>query len=125
MKPESQSNFMVSLKCAFAGLRYAFSTQRNFRFHLFAAVIVMITALWLKVSLSGWVALILTVSSVLVIELLNTAVEVIVDFISPEYHPLAKTAKDLAAGAVLLVAITAVLVGIVVLGPPLWQRIMT
>ena len=123
MKPESQTNFIVSFKCAFEGLRYAFKTQRNFRFHLFAALLVMIAAYWLKVSPAAWGVLILTVGSVLVVELLNTAVEVIVDFISPEYHPLAKTAKDLAAGAVLLVAITSILVGIVILGAPLWQRI--
>jgi diacylglycerol kinase len=125
MKTESQTNFIVSFKCAFAGLRYAFQTQRNFRFHLGTAVFVLIAAYWLDVTPAAWAVLILTISCVLVVELLNTAIEVMVDIISPDYHPLAKTAKDLAAGAVLLVAITSVLVGIVIFGPPLWHLIFT
>jgi diacylglycerol kinase len=121
MKPESDNNFISSFKCAFEGLRYAFRTQRNFRFHLAAAVFVFLAAYWLEVSPAGMAVLILTVGCVLVVELLNTAVEVMVDLISPHYHPLAKTAKDLAAGAVLLIAITAVFVGFIVLGPPFWN----
>lgn len=122
--PDSQNNFLVSFKCAFEGLRYVFETQRNFRFHLVAALLVLLIAYWLEITPVGWAVLILTIGCVLVIEMLNTAVEVMVDLISPDFHPLAKTAKDLAAGAVLLVAITSVLVGIVILGPPLWQRII-
>ena len=125
MKTESQSSFIVSFKCAYEGLRYAVRTQRNFRFHLTAALLVLVAAYWLKIAPEAWAVLILTISCVLVVELLNTAVEVMVDLISPDYHPLAKTAKDLAAAAVLLVAITSVLVGVVILGPPLWHLIFT
>jgi diacylglycerol kinase len=123
MKPESQSSFIVSFKCAFDGLRYAVRTQKNFRFHLVAMLVVMIVAYWLDVTPTAWAVLLLTIGFVLVVELLNTAVEVIVDLVSPDFHPLAKTAKDLAAGAVLLVAITSVLVGLVILGPPLWDKL--
>ena len=98
-------------------------TQRNFRFHLAAALLVLLVASWLKVTLNAWAVLILTISNVLVVELINTAIEVMVDMVSPEYHPLAKNVKDLAAGAVLLVAMASVVVGLVILGPPLWRLV--
>jgi len=71
----------------------------------------------------SWASLTLTIGSVLVAELLNTAAETLVDLVSPEYHPLAKRAKDMMAGAVLVMAITSVVVGLCVLGPPLWTRL--
>lgn len=123
MKPETHFNFIQSFKCAFDGLRYAVATQRNFRFHLVAAILVSAAAYFLKVSTTAWAVLILTINNVLVVELINTAIEVMVDLVSPEYHPLAKKVKDLAAGAVLLVAIASIVVGLVVLGPPLLQLI--
>jgi undecaprenol kinase len=125
MKSESQFNIVVSFKCALAGLSYAMRTQRNFRIHLAAAILVSLMAYWLKLPLTAWTLLILMIGLVLVVELLNTAIEVMVDLVSPEYHPLAKNAKDLAAGAVLLVAIVSVIVGILILGPPLWMRIFS
>ena len=124
MKPEPQFNFIVSFKCAYEGIRYAISTQRNFRFHLSAALIVVIAAWMLRIDAVAWAVLVLTMGGVIVVELINTAVEVMVDLVSPDYHPLAKTVKDLAAGAVLLAAIGSVIVGIIILGPPLWQLIV-
>jgi len=123
MKPESKFNFILSFKCALEGIRYVVRTQRNFRFHLAAALLVLLVASWLKVTLNAWAVLILTISNVLVVELINTAIEVMVDMVSPEYHPLAKNVKDLAAGAVLLVAMASVVVGLVILGPPLWRLV--
>jgi diacylglycerol kinase (ATP) len=105
------------------GLQYAFSSQRNFRFHLSAAVVVMVLGFWLRIPLQSWAFLALTIGSVLVMELLNTAAETLVDLVSPEYNPLAKRVKDLMAAAVLVAALVSILVGLVTLGPPLWLRL--
>jgi undecaprenol kinase len=123
MKPDTKTGFLISFKCALEGLRYALHTQRNFRIHLVATLAVIITGLWLQITLDQWAVLTLIISLVMVVELLNTTIEVMVDLVSPNYHPLAKTVKDLAAGAVLLVAISAIVTGIIILGPPLWHRI--
>jgi diacylglycerol kinase len=80
-------------------------------------------AAWLHISRAEWSVLILTIASVLILEGLNTTVEAAVDLASPEIHPLAKIAKDVAAGMVLIAAIASVIVGLIILGPPLWARI--
>ncbi len=108
---------------AFSGLFYAIRTQRNMPIHLVIAAGVVALGLWLGLSAVQWAILALTISSVLAAELLNSGLETVVDMVSPEYHPLAKRAKDVAAGAVLLAAIFAVVVGLLILGPPLWARI--
>jgi diacylglycerol kinase len=115
---------LTSFRHAFAGLGYALRTQRNIRIHLAVAMGVTILGAWLGLSPARWAVLALTIGFVLVVELLNTAVEAVVDLCCPEYHPLAKAAKDAAAGAVLLAAITSVIVGLVLLGPPLWARLL-
>jgi diacylglycerol kinase len=78
---------------------------------------------WLEISLTRWALLALTIGFVLAAEMLNTVAERLVDLISPGYHPLAGTVKDVTAGAVLLSAITAIVVGLLILGPPLWSRL--
>ncbi len=108
---------------AFSGLFYAIRTQRNMPIHLVIAAGVIALGIWLGLSAVQWAILALTISSVLAAELLNSGLETLVDMVSPEYHPLAKRAKDVAAGAVLLAAIFAVVVGLLILGPPLWARI--
>ncbi|MDF1514567.1 MAG: diacylglycerol kinase family protein [Anaerolineae bacterium] len=124
MKPASNRKFIVSFRCAVAGIRYAIKTQRNFRIHLSAAVLVLLAAYGLQISTAALGSLILTIFVILVVELFNTAVEVLVDLVCPDYHPLAKHVKDLAAGAVLVAAVGSVLVGIVILGPPLWRCLL-
>ena len=90
------------------------------RFHLFAAFAVVVCASWLRVSRTDWLWLLLAIALVLAAELLNTAVERMVDLTAGEMqHPLAKAAKDTAAGAVLVMAVFAAAVGGAVLGPPL------
>ena len=123
MKPQRSSNFFVSFKFAGEGVLHAIRTQRNFRFHLVAAVVIALFGAWLRLSCESWAILALTVGVVLVIEMVNTAAEAMVDLTSPDYHPLAKLVKDVAAGAVLVGAITAVVVGLLVLGPPLLARL--
>jgi len=97
--------------------------QRNLRIHLAFVVAITVLALYLQVSLTQWAILALTYSLVMAAELLNSALEALTDLVSPKYHPLARQAKDLAAGAVLVTAIGAVAVGLLILGPPLWAKI--
>lgn len=101
---------------AFDGWAHAWRTQPNVRFHVVAAVAVLAAALALRLPPLAIAALVLVVGLVLVAELLNTALETAVDLVSPEYHPLAKIAKDVGAGAVLAAAATAVAVGALVFG---------
>ena len=112
-----------SFHFAFAGIAYLFRTQRNARIHLAIGVAACGLAAWLRLSRYDWAILILTIACVLILEGLNTALEAVVDLASPEIHPLAKTAKDVSAGMVLIAAIASIGVGIAILGPPLWGRI--
>ncbi len=117
------SNLWDAFRCAFSGLGYAFRTQRNFPIHLSIAVGVLALAVWLRIPPPQWAILLLTIGLVLALELVNTALESLVDLVNPEFHPLAKAAKDVSAGAVLLAALVSVGVGLFVLGPPLWERL--
>jgi diacylglycerol kinase (ATP) len=109
---------------AFAGLFFLFRTQRNARIHLFIGTCAFAVAWWVGISRAEWGVLVLTSGCVIILEGLNTAVEAAVDLASPEVHPLAKSAKDLAAGMVLVAAMAAVAVGLIILGPPLWAKFM-
>lgn len=80
-------------------------------------------AFWLQLGRLDWAVLLLTIALVWVAEFVNTAVEAVVDLLSPELHPLAKVSKDVAAAAVLLAALAAAGIGLLVLGPPLWARL--
>lgn len=113
-----------SFRHAFAGLWYALRTQRNTRIHLTIAVAVVALGVWLGLSFTEWAVVVLTIGLVLVSEMLNTVAESLVDLISPDYHPQAKIVKDVTAGVVLLGAVLAVIVGLLVLGPPLWSRLL-
>jgi diacylglycerol kinase len=116
-------NILESFRFALVGLWYALRTQRNTRIHLSIAAAVVVVGLCLNLSHVQWAVLTLTIGFVLVSEMLNTVAETLVDLISPGYHPLAKVVKDVTAGAVLLTAIVSVVVGLLVLGPPLWKRL--
>ena len=108
---------------AFAGLGYLFRTQRNARIHLLIGVGACALGAWLEISRVEWALIMFTIALVLILEGLNTAVEAAIDLASPEIHPLAKAAKDLAAGMVLIAAIASVAVGGLILGPPLWRKL--
>lgn len=102
------------------GIAEALRSERHMRFHLAAAVLAVALALSLNLPPAQWLWLIAAIAAVWTAELLNTAIERTVDLASPEIHPLAKTAKDTAAGAVLVASLFAAAVGFIVLGPPLW-----
>ena len=112
-----------SFRDAFNGLKESFLTQVNFRIHIVAAVIAILMGIWLHISVIEWAVLILTISMVIVCEQMNTAIEYLVDFISPEYHIMAGKIKDLAAGAVLFTAVAAIATGIFIFIPKLMALI--
>jgi diacylglycerol kinase (ATP) len=117
-------NLIDSFKYAGAGLVYAFTTQRNFRIHSAVSIVVLSLSLYLHLSMVEVAVISLTAGAVLVMELLNTALEAVVDLcVGQSYHHLAKIAKDCAAGAVLVAAIVSVVVGVCLLAPPLWLKL--
>ncbi len=101
-------------------MAYAWRNERNFRIEAVIGGLALLLALYLRVNL---VPILLSSVLVLGLELLNSAIEAIIDLIDPGYHPLAKRAKDLGAAAVLLAAGVALIVGLLTLGPPLWQNL--
>lgn len=112
-------SLLASFRFAFQGIVYAFRTQRNFKVHCGVTLAVIIVGLAMGLSPGQWAILAVVTGLVFQAELMNTALEAVVDHVSPEFHALAKVAKDCAAGAVFLTALCAVVVGILVLGPPL------
>jgi diacylglycerol kinase (ATP) len=114
------SNLFVSFRYAWAGVRYAFQTQRNFRIHITVGLAAIGLSLLLHLSRVEVAIIGLTIGAVLTMELLNTALESVVDLtVRQTYHELAKIAKDCAAGAVLISALAAILVAGSLLLPPL------
>jgi len=116
--------FFRSVGFAISGILHALRSERHMQFHAVAAVVAICVGAWLQLERWEWVTLVVTIAVVIAAELMNTAIERIVDLASPGLHPLAKAAKDTAAGAVLVTAIGAVLVGLLLFGPPIWQRLL-
>jgi diacylglycerol kinase len=114
-------NFSNSLQNAFSGILYAITKEKNMKIHAAAAVVVLLMSWLLKVSLIEFMILCLTITMVIVCELINTAVEVLVDIIVDVYHPKAKIIKDVAAGAALFSAFFSVIVGLIIFGPRLYS----
>jgi diacylglycerol kinase (ATP) len=111
-------------KVAMNGMVYTFRTQRHMRIHLYVVLAVVLVGIWMNMGLRELLALLLTISLVLVAEMFNSAIEATVDLISPNYHPLAKFAKDIAAGAVLIATIIALVVcALIVLGESRWESL--
>ncbi len=110
---------------AFAGVWSMLRHQRNAQIHALITLVVLVFALVLRVSANEWVALVLAIALVLALEALNTALEAVVDLASPQVHPLAKQAKDTAAGAVLIGAIGAAIAGCIIFLPKLWALLHT
>jgi rRNA maturation RNase YbeY len=115
-----RSDLLSSFRNAFAGLAYFLRTQRNGRIQLVMGLLAVALAALLQLSRSEWAVLALTIGFVLVAEMFNSVAEAAVDAVTLEYHPLAKATKDIAAGAVVLAAVIAVIVGLLLFGPRLW-----
>lgn len=120
------NNLLVSFKYAWAGLFYAFQTQRNFRIHTFIGIIAICLSVLLKLQPVETAVIGLTIGLVMAMEVLNTAIESVVDLtVKQTYHDLAKIAKDCAAGAVLISAVVALMVAGYLLFPPLFNLIIS
>ncbi len=120
-------DFLLSRAASFGhalrGWAHVLQTQRNAWIHSAAATVVFLVCFWLKLPARDWAVIILTVAFVFTAEFINTSIEAVVDLATAERHPLAKISKDVGAGAALLAALAAVLVGLLILGPPLWEKI--
>src|SRR5258708_1143244 len=115
--------FIAAFGYAFSGLWYALRTQRNARVHAVIALLAITMGIALHISAVEFAMIFVAITGVFIAEMFNTVIEICVDLASPEYHPLAKVAKDVAAGAVLLSAMLAVVIGVFVFGPHLWALI--
>ncbi len=118
------STLLSSFRFAFAGLGYLLWSQRNAKIHVGIGLAAVALGFLLRITRSEWLALVLTIALVLAAEGVNTAVEATVDLASPEYHPMAKVAKDVAAGTVLLTAIASLIVGLIVFLPRLLALVL-
>jgi diacylglycerol kinase (ATP) len=108
MKPKGLSG---SFNCAIEGILWAVGTQRHMRYHLLVALVLLLVALFFHVNALEFILLVFGAVLVFFAELVNTALEVVVDMVSPEYHPMARRAKDVAAGAVLMSCVGAAVLG--------------
>jgi len=112
-----------SFRYAFAGWWYVIRTQRNAWIHAVISLAVIALSFWLHLSRVEWSVILLTIAFVWAAEFLNTALEAVVDLASPGQHELAKIGKDVGAAAVLIAAGASILVGLLILGPPLWEYV--
>ncbi len=110
-------NLLNSFKFAFAGIVSSFKSEKNMKIHIAVMVLVIICGFIFKLNISEWITCVISFGIVIGSELFNTAIETIVDMISPEYNEKAKLAKDLSAGAVLVFAISSAIVGLLIFIP--------
>jgi diacylglycerol kinase len=122
--PPARNRLIRSFGYAFAGLGYMFRTQGNARIEAGIGILTVALGAWLRIGRVEWAVIVFTIALVLILEGLNTTVELAINLSSPDPHPFAKHAKDLAAGMVLLASIASVVVGLLILGPPLWRKII-
>jgi diacylglycerol kinase (ATP) len=121
-------NFITSrahaFKHAFRGWLYVLRTQRNAWVHAVITTLVVLVAFWLRLARHDWAVLFLTIGGVWIAEFFNTALEASIDLASPQHHPLAKVGKDVGAAAVLIAALNSIIIGLLILGPPLWAKLV-
>ena len=112
-----------SFRYAFAGWWFVIRTQRNAWIHAVVSIAVILVSFWLQLAPHEWAVIVMAIALVWTAEFLNTALEAVVDLASPKQHYLARVGKDVGAAAVLIAAVSAALIGFLVLGPPLWNRL--
>ena len=116
-------NMHESFRCALSGLSDAWRSERNMKIHTLAAALAILAGLWLGLDRLEWLFLFSAVFLVITMEMLNTALERVVDLFTRDYHPLARLAKNAAAGAALLAALYALTVGLFIFVPKILQRV--
>jgi diacylglycerol kinase (ATP) len=119
------SSRLLAFGHAFRGWWYVLKTQHNAWIHSLFATGVVLVGLWVGLKPLDWAIIVLTIAMVFTAEFINTAIEAVVDLASPVHHPLAKVGKDVGAGAVLVAALAGIVIGLLVIGPPLWARIVS
>ena len=112
-----------SFHYAFGGWWYVIRTQRNAWIHAIISIAVIGVSIWLRLDPHDWALIVIAIAMVWTAEFINTALEAIVDLASPEQHELAKISKDVGASAVLIAAGSAAIIGLLILGPPIWNQI--
>ena len=120
-------NFLISrarsFRYAFEGWWHVIRTQQNAWIHAVVSVLAVIMGIWLQIQARDWAVVILAIAMVWAAEFFNTALEAIVDLASPQTNHLAKIGKDVGAAAVLIAAGASVLIGLLIYGPPLWEKV--
>ncbi|MGB2964924.1 MAG: diacylglycerol kinase family protein [Anaerolineales bacterium] len=111
---------LQSIQFALEGIKYVFITQQNARIHAGFTLAVLILGFIVRISRMEWIGLLLTIGLVWAAELLNTAVEIMMDIVAPEQNPAVKIGKDVSAGGVIVSAFISIVVGLLIFGPPLW-----
>lgn len=114
--------FLRGFGYAFEGIAYTLRTQRNMRVHLLITALVVAAGIFFRITAVEWAVIAATIGLVLSMELLNTVIELVVDLLVQRQHPLAKVAKDVGAGAVLVTALAAIGVGAAIFGPRLFGK---
>jgi diacylglycerol kinase len=112
-----------SFRYAFEGWWHVIRTQSNALIHAIISIAVILVSFWLRLPGRDWAIIILAIGMVWAAEFFNTALEAIIDLISPEKNNLAKVSKDVGAAAVLIAAGASVIIGLLILGPPLWNKL--
>lgn len=115
--------FVRSLLFALQGVRQVFMTEANMRIHLVFTALVIICGFIFKISVTEWMFCLMSFGWVISMEMMNTAIEKYVDFVTPEFHTAAGHAKDIAAGAVLISALFAAIVGLIIFVPKGWEML--
>lgn len=106
-----------SFSFAIAGILSALRMERNMRIHFLSSIMVILLSFYFSITKMEWLFILFAIGGIFALELINTAIERVVDLVTSEYHPLAKQAKDLAAGAVFVYAILSVVIGIMIFWP--------
>lgn len=114
---DTSPDICFSFSCAWEGIKYTWRTQRNMKIHMVFAVVAIVLAAILQVSCASWLAIVICIFTVMALETLNTAIESLVDLVAPEWHELAKRAKDCAAGAVYIAAIGSLFIAAIIYIP--------
>ena len=117
LKTQGRSSFGISFNNAMDGIEFALNHERNIKIEIFMGICASILGFLLSISVIEWAIIVLVIAMVLCLELVNTAIERAVDLTTKEYHELAKAAKDVSAGAVLVMSMFSVVVGIIIFLP--------
>ncbi|OLS41650.1 diacylglycerol kinase family protein [Bacillus sp. MRMR6] len=120
---QKTNRLLKSFSFAIHGIGSAIQTERNMRIHLGSTVLVIVLSVFFSISKTEWLFILIAISGMFALELVNTAIERVVDLITEDYHPLAKQAKDIAAGAVFIYALVSVAIGAIIFWPYFLQII--